>query len=52
MSDLKTEFVPRSKHSDLVIKSGMLMLCIEIIAVCLDIHATHTNALSADTQSF
>ena len=43
--DLKTQFVPRSKHSVWVIKTGKLVLYIEIIAVCSEIHAKHINAL-------
>ena len=35
LSNLKTQFVPRSKHSALVLKTGKLMLYREIIAVCL-----------------
>ena len=45
LSDLKTEFVPRSKHSVLVIKPDTLMLYREIIAVSSQIHTKHINTL-------
>jgi len=48
LSDLKTQFVPCGKHSALVIKTGKLMLCREIIAVCSEIHVKHINALWAE----
>ena len=48
MSDLKTHFVPRSKHSATVIKTGKLMLYTEIIAVCSEIHTKHIRALWAE----
>ena len=48
MSDLKTHFVPRSKHSASVLKTDNLMICREIIAVCSEIHAKHINALWAE----
>ena len=38
LSNLKTHFVPRRKHSALVIKINQLMLYREIIAVCSEIH--------------
>ena len=44
LSDLKTHFVPRSKHSASVLKTDNLMLYREIIAVCSQIHAKHINA--------
>ena len=34
VSELKIQFVPRSKHSALAIKTDKLALCREIIAVC------------------
>jgi len=42
---IKTQFVPRSKHTDSVIKTSQLMLYREIIAVCSQIHTKHTNTL-------
>ena len=48
LSDLKTQSVPRSKHSASVLKTDKLMLYREIIAVCSEIHAKHINALGAE----
>ena len=48
LSDLKTHFVPRSKHSASVLKTDKLMLYREIIAVCSEIHTKHINALWAE----
>jgi hypothetical protein len=48
LSDLRTQFVPRSKHSASVIKTDKLMLYGEIIAVCSEIHTKHINALWAE----
>ena len=45
LSDLKTHFVPRSKHSASVLKTSQLMLYREIIAVCSEIHTKHINTL-------
>ena len=45
LSNLKTQFVPSSKHSPSVIKTGKLMLYREIIAVCSQIHTKHINTL-------
>ena len=42
---IKTQAVPRSKHSGSVIKSSQSMLYREIIAVCSQIHTKHTNTL-------
>jgi len=42
---LKTQSVPRSKHSVSVIKTSQLMLYREIIAVCSEIHTKHINTL-------
>ena len=42
---LKTQSVPRSKHSISVIKTSQLMLYREIIAVCSQIHTKHINTL-------
>ena len=47
LSDLKTQFVPRSKLSASVIKTDKLMLYREILAVCSEIHAKHIYALWA-----
>jgi len=44
-SDMKTQPVPRSKHTVSVIKTNHLMLYREIIAVCSQIHTKHTNTL-------
>ena len=51
LSDLKTQFVPRRKHSASVLKTDKLMLYREIIAVCSQIHAKHVNALWAEHNS-
>ena len=49
MSDLKTHFVPRSKHAMLrFLKTGKSMVYREIIAVCSEIHTKHINALWAE----
>ena len=50
LSNLKTQFVPRRKHSASVIKTSQLMLYRGIIAVYSDIHAKHTNALLAEQR--
>ena len=42
---IKTQCVPRSKHSVSVIKTSQLMLYREIIAVCSQIHTKHVNTL-------
>ena len=42
---MKIQFVPRSKHSVLVIKTKELKLYKEIIAVSSEIHAKHANAV-------
>ena len=42
---IKTQSVPRSKHSVSVIKTSQLMLYREIIAVCSEIHTQHINTL-------
>jgi len=42
---LKTQSVPRSKHSVSVIETSQLMLYREIIAVYSQIHTTHINTL-------
>jgi hypothetical protein len=43
---IKTQSVPRSKHSVSVIKTSQLMLYREIIAVCSQIHTKHIKAQS------
>ena len=48
MSNLKTQFVPRRKHSAYVIKTDKLVLYREIIAVCSEIHTKHINTLWAE----
>jgi len=42
---MKTQSVPRSKHSVSVIQTSQLMLYREIIAVCSEIHTEHINTL-------
>ena len=42
---IKTQSVPRSKHTVSVIKTSQLMLYREIIAVCSQIHTKHINTL-------
>ena len=42
---IKTQSVPRSKHSVSVIKIRQLMLFREIIAVCSQIHTQYINTL-------
>ena len=42
---MKTQYVPRSKHTVSVIKTSQLMLNREIIAVCFQIHTKHINTL-------
>jgi len=46
---LKTQFVPRSKHSESATKTRQLLLYRGgKIAVCSEIHAKHINALWAE----
>jgi len=45
LSDLKTQIVPRSKHSASVIKTNKLRLYRKMIAVCSEINANKKNAL-------
>ena len=52
LSDLKTQLVPRCKHSASVLKTGKLMLYREIIAVCSKIHTEHINALWAEHRIY
>ena len=47
-TDLKTQVVPRSKHSASVTKTGKLMLFRGIIAVCSESQVKHINALWAE----
>ena len=42
---IKTQSVPRSKHSVSVIQTSQLMLYRETIAVCSQIHTKHINTL-------
>jgi uncharacterized membrane protein (DUF373 family) len=42
---IKTQSVPRSKHSVSVIETSLSMLYREIIAVCFQIHTKHINTL-------
>ena len=42
---IKTQFVPRSKHTISVIQTSQLMLYREIMAVCSQIHTKHINTL-------
>jgi len=49
---IKTQSVPRSKHSVSVIKTSQLMLCTEIIAVCSQIHTKHINTLAGKNVEF
>jgi len=42
---IKTQLVPRSKHSISVVKTSQLTLYREIIAICCDIRTKHTNEL-------
>jgi len=42
---MKTQSLPRSKHSVSVRKTSQLMLYREIIAVCSQIHTKHINTL-------
>jgi predicted thioesterase len=42
---IKTQSVPRSKHSVSVIKTSQLMLDRELSAVCSEIHTKHINTL-------
>jgi len=52
ISDLKIQFVPRSKHSASVIKTDYLFLYRKQIAVCSEIHAKHINALWAEHRIY
>ena len=47
-SDLKTQFVPRSKPSASLIETDKLMLYREIIAVCSEVYAKHINVVWAE----
>ena len=49
---IKTQSVPRSKHSVSVIKTSQLMLYREIIAVCSQIHTKHINTLCGQNVEF
>ena len=45
LSNLKTQFVPRRKHSASVIKTDKLLLYRDEIAVCPQIYTKHINTL-------
>ena len=48
---IKTQFVPRSKHTISVIQTSQLMLYREIMAVCSEIHEkTHKYTLCAERR--
>jgi hypothetical protein len=49
---LKTQSIPRSKHSVSVIKTNQLMLYREIIAACSEIHTKHINTLCGQNVEF
>jgi hypothetical protein len=49
---LKSQSIPRRKHSVSVIKPNQLMVCREIIAVCSEIHTKHTNTLCGQNVEF
>ena len=48
LSNFKTQFVPRRKHSASVIKIDKLMLYREKVAVYSEIHAKYINVLWAE----
>ena len=48
LSDLKIQFVPRSKHSASAIETDKLTLYREIIPVSSEIHTKHINTLWAE----
>ena len=48
--NLKTQFVPRSKHSASAIKTDKFMLYRGKIAICSEIQAKHINALWAEQR--
>ena len=49
---LKTQSVPRSKHSVSVIKTSQFILYREIIAVCSEIHTKHINTVCGQKVEF
>jgi hypothetical protein len=49
---LKTQSVPRSKHSVSFIKTSQLMLYREIIAVCSEIRTKRINTLCGQNVGF
>ena len=49
---IKTQSVPRNKHSVSVIKTSQLMLYRETIAVCSQIHTKHINTLCGQNVEF
>ena len=52
LTDLKSHFERRSKHSASFIKTDKLMLYREIIAVCNEIHTKHMNTLCGQNTEF
>jgi hypothetical protein len=52
LNELNIQSVPRSKHSDSVIKTSQSMLYREIIAVCSEIHTKHINTLRGQNGEF
>jgi hypothetical protein len=51
-SELKPQFVPRSKHSVSVIKTNQLILHRDTLAVCSQIHTKHINEVWAEYRNF
>jgi hypothetical protein len=49
---VKTQFVPRSKHSVSVIKTSDLMLCRAQVSVCSEIHIRRINTLCGQNLKF
>jgi hypothetical protein len=47
LSNIKTQGVPRSKHSTSVIKTKLLMFYKAKVAVCSEIRTKHINAMWA-----
>jgi hypothetical protein len=48
---LKIQFLTRSKHSQSQLDK-QLILCMEIIAVCFEIHTKHINTLCGQNVEF
>jgi hypothetical protein len=49
---IRTQCVPRCKHSTSVIKSNLLIFYKEKVAVCSEIRTKHTNAMWAPRRIF